>query len=162
MENAEVDIDIETVRNLHRKGKLHLKLRLRLYFLVLVTLVYGALTIFDILFRGLGWGVPLGFACSGFLLGLLVLSKLFSQVSWDEEKAIVALGRVDLAAVVLLGIYLCIRFVTKHFIDTEFHDVIVISGTSYAMFAGFAAGRLVATLRDVVQIHQRHRRELKS
>jgi hypothetical protein len=144
--------ELETTRQLVREGKLDSKLRVRLGVFAFLSLLFGGAVLFDIVSYGLSWSLTLGVASVSFLTGLLLLSRM-NPVSWDPEREVVVLGRMDIVGLLLLVGYIAVRYAAKTILDEYFHNIITISGVTYSIVFGVMLGRLFGILNTIHQVH---------
>ena len=147
---------IETIQALHKAGKLHVKLRRRLWILTLLTLVGAGIVGYDILFRGLSWWLALLLAGVSFVFGL-IMSRL-NVVNWDEDQQLMVLGRIDRTGTIILVFYIIIRLLTRTALHNLYHNIITLWGLTLSILFGVALGRLVGTF---LIIYRQHKRALK-
>ncbi len=144
-----------TAYALHRQGKLHKRLIFRLTFLTTLSLIFGYITLHDIILRGFHWYVSMGVFCAGFLIGLLFFSHVF-VIKWDEEREIVAVGRLDTTGIVVLLVYLSVRLWVKFFLEEHYRNIFVVSAITFAALFGVMTGRLIGALIAIHRAHQLH------
>ncbi len=141
------------IENLHKEGRLHKRLVVRLIMFVIILFIIGGVLGYDILFKGLMWMPVVGFASFGFILGFFVFRHI-TKITWDEEKEVVSIGKFDVASFIILIIYVAYRVLVKLFLESHFTSAIAISGFSLAILFGGMAGRLIGTRHAIKRTHQ--------
>lgn len=145
---------MESVKELHKKGKLDRKLRIRLIFLTSLTFIFGIIGAYNFIVHDfpLLWVVVT--IVASFLLGMFVLSRM-NKITWDEKHAIMTVGRIDGLGFVVLVLYVVVRVGTKWFLGHFSHNVVLISGLTVASVFGIMLGRLSATFISIHQLNTR-------
>jgi hypothetical protein len=98
-------------------------------------------------FSGLLYGL---LAIVGFLLGVTVFSKM-NKVVWDEEKEVIANGRMDKVGFAIIGLYIIFEMGLRHFLKTEFAGTL--AATTY-LLATIGASLLGRTLGTMIAIQK--------
>jgi hypothetical protein len=139
---------LKEVRELRQAGKLHNKLIVRTRMLIIISLILGAIVIYNLIFRGTNPWIALLLAAIGFVLGLSVFARM-SVVNWDEEKEVVSVGRMDTIGFVTLALYILFEIGLRTVLK-EFYPA---SATVFILAAIFGSllGRAIGT---VIEIHR--------
>jgi hypothetical protein len=145
---------LKEVQALIEEGKLHRRLIIRIYLLFGVSLVLAGIVIFNVLVRGANPLIASAFMAGGFVLGMVVFSRMIS-VQWDEEKEEVSTARMDALGYVILGLYIVFEIGLR----TELRNIFPVSGTVFilATVAGTLLGRSVGTVVEIHRVYQRTR-----
>src|SRR5437868_2119697 len=107
------------VRILREEGMLHAKLIYRVRTLLGISLILGAIVLYNIVFRGANIVVAASLAGIGFILGLYVFSKM-NVVDWNEETAVVQTGKMGTVGYASLGLYICFEVGLRTFLKDFF------------------------------------------
>lgn len=146
-------LEIPTLYDLKKEGKLHKRLVWRLRMLAFVVIVISGIISFDIVMRDLPWLGVLGFSSFGFILGFF-LFKHMNKITWDEEKEVVSIGRFDRTSFIIIGIYVLYRLGMSIFLKEYYQSAIAISGFSLSAIWGGMLGRLIGTVYIIKRIHK--------
>ena len=136
------------VRVLREEGKLHKKLITRTRMLFIISAILFSVVAYNLIFRSVDLVVAGVLAFAGFLLGLLVFSRM-NVVQWNEEDSVVQTGRMDVLGFTVLGLYIVFEIGLRTFLK----DFYPASATPFLLAGIFGTlfGRAVGT---VVEIHR--------
>lgn len=146
-------MEIPTLHDLKKDGKLHAKLLWRVRILAFVAIGISIIISYDILFRELPAGGAIGFGALGFILGFFIFKRM-NKITWDEEREVVSIGRFDATSFAILGLYILYRLGMNVFLKEHYQSAIAISGFSLATLWGGMIGRLIGTVYWVRQTHR--------
>lgn len=150
----ELPEEIQTATRLHKAGKLHNMLVIRLALFAALTIVTGGIMFHNTLTTRLTAEVALSVALGGFLAGVFIFSRI-QKARWDEKKEIVRSGRLDIASMVLIILYIAMRIITKWYLEqTYHHDGTMISGVTFSLIFGLMLGRLSGVLATIQKTHR--------
>jgi hypothetical protein len=140
--------NFETLRSLKSEGKLHNRLLNRIRILSVISLTLLVVALYQT-WKGVlnGW-VALGISLVAFLLGLFVFSRM-NRVEWDEEKEVIALGRMDMFGFAILLLYIVFDFGLRKFLNIEFGKTAVATGYLLGAIGASLFGRSVGDLKAV-------------
>lgn len=144
--------ELETARTLVREGKLAKSLRVRLIVFALLSILFGAAVLFDVFSYDFNISLALGFSSVSFLIGLFLLSRL-NPVSWDKEREVMILGRMDVFGFILIALFFLLRISMNQMLEDRYHSVIVVSGVTYSIVFGLMFGRLIGILATIHRVH---------
>jgi len=147
---------LDKVTRLVREGSLDRKLKIRIFIFALIAALCGALVLYDIISYKLHLIAPSVAAVGGFLVGYALLARI-NPISWDEEREVVVLGRIDAFGIAVIAIYVAIRILTKSMLEEQAYNVITISGVTYASVFGIMVGRLFGMLKTIQRVHSEAR-----
>ncbi len=151
---AELPEEIQTVTKLHKEGKLHQMLVIRLSLFAALTLITGGIMFFDTLTTKLTAELALVVAFAGFLAGVFIFSKI-QAAHWDEKKEVIKTGRLDIASLTLIVMYVGLRLATQWYLEHTYHaDGIMISGITMSLVFGLMLGRLTGVLAAIHRTHK--------
>lgn len=139
---------LKEVRILQQEGKLHKPLVNRVRMLLIISLVLAGVLIFNITFREISLLVALLITAMGFLLGLLVFSRM-SPVNWNEEEETVQTSRMDKIGYLTLGSYILFEIGLRTFLSSAFP----VSSAAY-LFAGIFGTLFGRAVGIMVNIHK--------
>ena len=150
----ELPQEIQTTHALHKQGKLHHMLTIRVSLFAALTCVTGGVLFYDVITTRLTAELALIIALAGFLAGVYIFSRI-QKARWDEKKEVIRSGRLDVLSVILIALYIGLRLVAQWYLEHTYrHDAHMISGITFALIFGLMLGRLTGVL---VTIHKTHR-----
>jgi hypothetical protein len=145
--------DIKAIVGLNKEGKIHKNLILRLRIFAVLVLVFFGLVAYDIVAKGLPALPTIMMITAGFLLGRYVFTRM-TVITWDEEKEMLIMGRLDLAGFGVLILYLITRYSTHWLLAHIYHSVFLITGLTFASIFGGFLGRFEGMLEKVLKTHK--------
>ncbi len=146
--------EIITVNQLHKNGRIHKTLTLRIITIGVVSLVFLGMLISGFIVNGISFiGASIIFVLIGFPLGFYVFSKIF-KIKWDREKRIIKVRKFDPVGILTLALYGIFRWYLGTVLGYFYHeDAIFISSVSLALLFGITLGRFVSMMMIVNKIH---------
>jgi hypothetical protein len=145
-------MEIATQNNFE-PGKIHLKLKLRLWLLGIIAVGTAGILVYDILFKNLHVIPVLGFAVFGYILGYFVFTHM-NKLEWIEEEEVVNIGKFDAVSFCFLAIYVIYRVLIEMYLAREYTNGLMASGYGLATLFGGMAGRLAGMLVKISRIHR--------
>ncbi len=146
--------DILELRKMHEKRMLHWRLIFRVTVLCLYSVAFLGIASYHFFADKLNFFVATGVFSAGFLLGLFFISQMFG-IYWDEKKAVITSGKMNLFGFCMIILYIALRFWIKNVLDYVLHPgVIKVSGFAFCLIAGIMIGRFIATIIAVQRIHE--------
>ena len=136
------------VRILRQEGKLHSKLTKSLRMQSIISGVLAAVAIFNVLFRGASPLIAIVLAIIGFILGLIVFSRM-NAVVWNEEEETVTSQKMDKIGYVVICLYVIFEISLRTFLHNTFPataTALLLSG-----IFGTLLGRVIAS---IIKIHR--------
>lgn len=139
------------VRVLRQEGKLHKKLINSLRVQSIISGVLMAIVVFNIVFRAANPFIAIMVAATGFVLGLLVFSRM-TAVSWNEKEETVQSEKMDKVGYVTLVLYILFEVGLRTFLNNSFP----ISATAFLLAGIFGTlfGRVVGTLIEIHRVYR--------
>lgn len=141
--------ELQIADELHKEGRLDIKLKRRLRIFETLSFVFGLITIYDILFEGFYWFHVFIVVSLSFLFGFLVLEKI-NKVVWDKKRQIMVAEKMDVWAILILIFYIASRLVSDAYLHDFFNGNLpsVFAYTFFTAF-GITLGRFVGTLTSI-------------
>lgn len=136
------------VRILRKEGKLHKKLINSLRMQSVISGVLVAIVIFNMIFRGASPLIALGLAIIGFVLGLVVFSRM-NAVGWNEEEETVQSQKMDKAGYIAIGLYILFEIGLR----TLLHNIFPVTATAL-LLAGIFGTLLGRVIASIIKIHR--------
>ena len=145
--------ELETVKELHKTGKLDRRLVYRIVILFFISVVTFFILFYDVFFENLEFLPTLGFSILGFILGFYIFVRM-NKVTWDNDKQIVAMGRFDFVTIVLIILYVLYRIGIDKYLEGQYDDAFEVSAYSLATLFGGMLGRFLGTLYAIDKSHK--------
>jgi hypothetical protein len=150
----ELPQEIQTTHTLHKQGKLHHMLTIRVSLFAALTCITGGVVFYDTIATKLTAELALIVSFAGFLAGVFIFSRI-QKARWDEKKEVMRSGRLDILSLILIALYIGLRVATQWYLEHAYrHDAHMISGITFSLIFGLMLGRLTGVL---VTIHKTHR-----
>lgn len=148
-----IETDLLEVKRLHERGALHWRMIFRVSILIIYSIVFLGIASYHFFMDSLPFFLSIGIFSIGFLLGLLLISRMFG-IHWDEERAVVASGNMNLFGFCMLILYIGIRLWFADVVNYALHPgAVKLSGLTFCFVAGIMLGRLFATIIAVRRVH---------
>ena len=136
------------VKLLQREGKLHKKLINSLRIQFVISAILAIFVIFNILFRTVNPLIAIIFLIVGFMLGLVVFSRI-NAVGWNEEEETVQSLKMDKVGYATIALYIVFEISLRKFLISNFP--VTTTALLLATICGTLTGRIVAS---VIKIHR--------
>jgi len=144
---------LEELKHIHREGKVHRKLKLRLAWLAFIAATVLGILVYDIVIKGLTIVPVLVFSFVGYVIGYYLFSHMQS-ITWDEEREVVRLGKFDLFSLFLLVAYIAYRLLVEQYLQLRYTNGLLITGYGLATLFGGIVGRVMGMLHAVAKVHR--------
>jgi heme/copper-type cytochrome/quinol oxidase subunit 4 len=141
---------LRTFKNLKSEGKLHKRLLFQIRILSVISLILLGVVVYQIIVNGLNVWISAGIAVVSFFLGLFVFSKMNKMV-WNEEEEVIQTGRMEIAGVAVIVLYIAFEMGLRTFLNAEFAGTF--AATAY-LLAGIGASLLGRSLGTLVAIQK--------
>lgn len=130
-------------------GKLHKKLITRTRMLFIISLILGAIVIYNLIFKSTNLFIVGGLVVVGFVLGLVIFSRM-NVVNWNEEDEVLQIERMDRLGFVVLGLYIAFEVGLR----TLLKDFYPVSATTFILAAIFGTlfGRAVGIIVEIRRV----------
>ncbi|MDP1625460.1 MAG: hypothetical protein Q8L64_06970 [bacterium] len=138
--------EVETLR---RKGKVHTRLILLVYGLIVLALAMAAIISYNIAFKGTNSPSVIALIAIGFVLGRYLFARI-NVVDWDERKEMVKIGRMDILGFIVLVAYIAFDFILKYFLNGLYGDPVGVFLLA-AVFGTFI-GRIAGLVSEVHRV----------
>ncbi len=142
---------LQTVLYLHQEGKLHRRLLIMLFFMVILLLASVGVVIYDVLFAHLLWFLPFLIGIPSFFLGTWTSQR--NRVDINEQQQLTMVSRMDKLGLLILGVYISLRFLSRMFFVHFLPGLITGGAFTFSSIVGIAAGRLYSILGAVTLAH---------
>jgi hypothetical protein len=142
------------VRQLREEGKVHATLIRRTQILFGIALVLLGITLFNLFTRPLNISIVSGLLIVGFLLGLLVFSRM-TVVEWNEEESMLRTSKMDIVGFASIGLYILFEIGLRTFLRDfypAFATIYVLAGVGGTLL-GRAVGTLIEMHRVFIAAH---------
>lgn len=145
--------EITSVNELHRDGKIHRTLTLRMLLLGSVSIIFLAFIISGFRKHGIDFIKGFYFVFIGFPIGFFVFSNIF-KIKWDRVNHVIKVRRFDPVGLTTLAIYGILRWYLGDVLGFFYHqDAIIASSASLFFLFGITLGRFSNMLITVNKIH---------
>lgn len=148
--------ELETIKDLHKKGKLDKRLVWRLVILAIASTITFCVLLYDLLWQNLEFFPVVGFVLLGFIFGYFIFMRM-NKVMWDEEKQIIAMGRFDMITIVLIILYVLYRIGIDKYLAGKYEDAFEVSAYSLSTLFGGMIGRFLGTFYAIDKVHKEKR-----
>jgi heme/copper-type cytochrome/quinol oxidase subunit 4 len=141
---------LDRLRGLRSAGLLHHRLltRVRLLSAISVLLIVGAIV--QTFRYNLNVIILIGIAAIAFVLGLLLFSQM-NKPKWDEEKEVIATGRMDIIGVAVLVLYIIAEISFRTLLKAEYAGT---AGMTAYLFMGIGASLLGRSIGTLIGVHK--------
>ena len=146
--------EIVTINELHKNGRIHKTLTLRIVTIGIVSLIFLGMLIFSFVVNGISFiGASILFVLIGFPLGFYVFSNIF-KIKWDRKNKVIKVRKFDPVGILTLALYMIFRWYLGTVLGYFYHDdAVFISNVSLALLFGITLGRFISMMIIVNKIH---------
>jgi len=149
---------LKFIQKLREEGKLHSKTRLYLSMIFTVFFLSGCIIIYDILFLGLHWFLPILVAIPSFFVGNW-FARMHKVDITDDEK-ILMIFRTDRNGIILIILFIIFRLASREIFANNFFSVATVGTLILASISGVAFGRLHGVIRGIKKTYKKHKKTL--
>jgi len=144
---------LQEVAVLQREGKLHQRLVTRTRMFLAIAFVLFLIVAYNVLAAGTNTLAALGLAILGYVVGVLVFSRM-TPVAWNEKTEMIESGSMGTLGWSLVGLYVVFEIAAR----TELARILPAGGTEgyvLALIFGVILGRAIGV---VIEIHRVYRK----
>lgn len=146
--------EITSVNELHKKGRIHRTLMIRMITLGIVSLVFLSMIVTGTIKHREEFTHGFYFVFFGFPVGFFIFSKIF-KIKWDRVNHVINVRKFDPVGLIMLAFYWILRWYLGDVLGYFYHeDAIIVSSASLSLLFGLALGRLISMMIDVRKIHE--------
>ena len=141
---------LERLRGLRDAGLLHRRLitRVRMLSAISVLLILGAVV--QTLRYNLNLWILIVIAAIAFALGLFLFSQM-NKIKWDEEKEVIATGRMNIIGIAVLVLYIIAEISFRTLLKAEYAGT---AGMTAYLLMGIGASLLGRSVGTLIVVHK--------
>ncbi len=140
-----------SVRHLHKSGKIHKRIIFQTRLLTLISLVMFGVSLYHLFIGTINFWILLVLTIVSFLLGMVLFSKM-NKVVWDEEQEIITITRIERLGVLIIILYVLFEISLRTFLNYEFTEGFAATAYLLAGISCTLLGRSVGTILAVKKL----------